>query len=111
MRSILMFLVVVGGIVTMHASNLKLPDAPNATKPNGKAAVTILPGSAKALPTPEASEAVVYMPDSVFHVYRDHNLFVTDHYHVLYVKTDTVFLTTQSPENHRKVMATNVLFQ
>lgn len=110
MRSILMFLVVVGGIVTMHASNLKLPDAPNATQPKGNAAVAI-PGSAKALPAPEASESVVYMPDSVFHVYRDHNLFVTDHYHVLYVKTDTVFLTTQSPAGNRKVMATNVLFQ
>ncbi|WP_341841942.1 hypothetical protein [Chitinophaga caseinilytica] len=110
MRSILMFLVVVGGIVTMHASNLKLPDAPNAPTTGGNSDVSI-PGSAKALPAPDASESVVYMPDSVFHVYRDHNLFVTDHYHVLYVKTDTVFLTTQSPESHRKVMATNVLFR
>lgn len=110
MRSILMFLAVVGGIVTMHASNLKLPDTPEPAIQGDKSSVAI-PGSAKALPAPEASEAVVYMPDSVFHVYRDHNLFVTDHYHVLYVKTDTVFLTTQSPANNRKVMATNVLFQ
>lgn len=104
-----MFIVVVGGIVTMHASNLKLPDTPNV--PAGDKASVAIPGSAKALPAPDASESVVYMPDSVFHVYRDHNLFVTDHYHVLYVKTDTVFLTTQSPDKSRKVMATNVLFR
>lgn len=107
-----MFLAVVGGIVTMHASNLKLPDTPNVTRTGDDASASVkIPGSAPALPAPEATEELVYMPDSIFHEHQAHNLYVTDHYHVLYVKTDTVFLTTQSPEKRRKVMATNVLFQ
>ncbi|MGX5818317.1 hypothetical protein ACWKWU_08990 [Chitinophaga lutea] len=75
----------------MHASKIKLPDNPAPLASKEAPSDLAIPGSTPKLPAPEASEALVFMPDSLFQAYRgDHNLFVTNHYHVLYVKTDSV---------------------
>lgn len=108
MRSILTFAAVVTFIVFMHATNLRLPENPT---PVENIAASI-PGSKAQLPVPEASEALVYLPDSLFQAYRgDHNLYVTNHYHVLYVKTDTLFLTTPAPVQSRRVYAGNMFLR
>lgn len=108
MRSILTFVAVVIFIVFMHATNLRLPETPT---PMESISASI-PGSKAELPAPEASEALVYMPDSLFQSYRgDHNLYVTNHYHVLYVKTDTVYLTTPGPVSGRRVYAGNMFLR
>ncbi|WP_123846292.1 hypothetical protein [Chitinophaga lutea] len=112
MRSILTFLVVVCGIVLMHASGIKLPDNPTPFNAKSGAAELAIPGSSPKLPAPEATEALVYMPDSLFQSYRgDHNLYVTNHYHVLYVKTDSSFLTPQGPVVRSRIVATNLLYR
>lgn len=110
MRSILSFAFVIGAIAFMHASNVKLPDEPTTFGNTEEAAI---PGAPDKLPVPDASEALVYMPDSLFQNYRgNHNLFVTNHYHVLYVKTDSVFLTSPSPVTATRQRATmNFLFR
>jgi hypothetical protein len=112
MRSILTFVAVVTFIVFMHATNLRLPDTPTTVGSFATSAQTI-PGSSAQLPVPEASEALVYLPDSLFQTYRgDHNLFVTNHYHVLYVKTDTLYLTTPAgPMASRRVYAGNMIYR
>ncbi|WP_343700345.1 hypothetical protein [Chitinophaga sp.] len=112
MRSILTFLVVVSGIVLMHASGIKLPDSPSTLSVNEPAADLEIPGSSPKLPAPQATEALVFMPDSLFQSYRgDHNLYVTNHYHVLYIKTDSSFLTPQIPVASTRIIATNLLYR
>lgn len=113
MRSFLTFLVVVSGIVLMHASGLKLPDNPSPLSAKGNPAADLaIPGSSPKLPAPEATEALVFMPDSLFQSYRgDHNLYVTNHYHVLYIKTDSSFLTPQAPVAGNRIVATNLLYR
>jgi len=108
MRSILTFVAVVTFIVFMHATNLRLPENPTPVE----SIAASIPGSKAQLPVPEASESLVYLPDSLFQSYRgDHNLYVTNHYHVLYVKTDTLFLTTPGPAHHSRVYAGNMIFR
>jgi hypothetical protein len=112
MRSILTFLAVVSGIVLMHASGIKLPDNPGPIGSSTQAADLAIPGSSPKLPAPQATEALVFMPDSLFQSYRgDHNLYVTNHYHVLYVKTDSSFLTPQTPMASNRIIATNLLYR
>ncbi|MGN7719444.1 hypothetical protein [Chitinophaga sp. 22620] len=112
MRSILSFVAVVSGIVLMHASKLKLPANPTELSgaPNPQSEVNI-PGSTPKLPAPQATESLVYMPDSLFQAYRgDHNLYVTNHYHVLYIKTDSTFQTAASPLVPHRVFATSLMY-
>lgn len=111
MRSILTFVAVVTFIVFMHATNLRLPETP--TSIESFAASASIPGSTAQLPVPEATEALVYLPDSLFQSYRgDHNLYVTNHYHVLYVKTDTLFLTTPAgPVANSRIYAGNMIYR
>lgn len=110
MRSILTFVAVVSFIVFMHATNLRLPDTPTSIGSLAAAKDLSIPGSTAQLPAPEATEALVYLPDSLFQSYRgDHNLFVTNHYHVLYVKTDTLYMTSPSPVATSRIYAGNLI--
>lgn len=109
MRSLLFFALVICGIIFMHASKIKLPENPTTVS---KTEDIDIPGATPQLPTPGASEALVYMPDSLFQNYRgNHNLFVTHHYHVLYVKTDSVFVTDQGPVSTRQLATMNFLYR
>ena len=99
MRSLLTFVAVVGGIIFIHASRIKLPETPTENDPAENLSV---PGATDKLPAPAATEALVYMADSLFQSYRgSHGYFVTNHYHVLYVKTDSVYITAQGPVSPR----------
>lgn len=110
MRSILTFVAVVTFIVFMHATNLRLPETH--TPIESFAASASIPGSTAQLPVPEATESLVYLPDSLFQAYRgDHNLYVTNHYHVLYVKTDTLYLTTPGPVANSRIYAGNMIYR
>lgn len=112
MRSIFTFVIVVSGIVFMHASGIKLPDNPTAVGVKGSANDLAIPGSSPKLPAPQATEALVFMADSLFQSYRgDHNLYVTNHYHVLYVKTDSSFVTPHAPIASRLIIANNLLYR
>lgn len=113
MRSILTFVAVVSFIAFMHATNLRLPNTPTSIGTIADAAKDLtIPGSTAQLPVPEATEALVYLPDSLFQSYRgDHNLFVTNHYHVLYVKTDTLYMTSPSPVATSRIYAGNMIYR
>ncbi|MBO9152724.1 hypothetical protein ACFOTA_10935 [Chitinophaga sp. GCM10012297] len=110
MRSILSFVAVVSGIVFMHASKLKLPEGQVAG--NEAAAEMNIPGSTSRLPVPGAAESLVYMPDSLFQAYQgDHNFLVTNHYHVLYIKTDSVQQANLRPLVPHRVFATSLMYR
>lgn len=109
MRSILSFVAVVSGIIFIHASKIKLPQTPTPERP---AENLNIPGSMHKLPAPAATEALVYMDDSLFQSYRgSRGFFVTNHYHVLYVKADSVYITAQSPASRRYVNTLHLLYQ
>lgn len=109
MRSILTFVAVVSGIIFIHASKIKLPENPANPIPAENVSI---PGTMHELPAPAATEALVYMDDSLFQSYRgNHNFFVTNHYHVLYVKTDSVFITAQSPLTTRRLTTLSLLYR
>ena len=94
----------------MHASGIKLPDTPTPLGAENPGADLNIPGSSPKLPDPQATEALVFMPDSLFQSYQgDHNLYVTNHYHVLYVKTDSISLPPQGPIAGNRVIATALL--
>ncbi len=105
------FVAVVSGIVFMHASKLKLPVNPTELSETASPAAEVnIPGSTPKLPVPQATESLVYMPDSLFQAYHgDHNLYVTNHYHVLYIKMDSVFQTAASPLVPHRVFATSLM--
>ena len=114
MRSILSFVAVVIGIVFMHASKLKLPASPAEMSENGNpVAETNIPGTTSRLPAPGATESLVYIPDSRFRAYQgDHNFLVTNHYHVLYIKTDSSFFqASASPLVPHRVFATSLMYR
>lgn len=88
----------------MHASQLKLPDTVNDQSP--------IPGTTTQLPAPAASEELVFMPDSLFKHYRDLDLNVTHHYHVLYIKTDSVVTSTaQTPQTAGRLYTGSFIWQ
>lgn len=109
MRSILSFVAVVSGIIFIHASKIKLPETPTGNSPVEDLPI---PGSMHKLPAPAATEALVYMADSLFQSYRgSHGFFVTNHYHVLYIKTDSVYITAQGPVSPRHLNTLSLLYQ
>lgn len=112
MRSILSFVAVVSGIVFMHASKLKLPAGVAGITGNEAPAEMNIPGSTARLPVPRATESLVYMPDSLFQAYQgDHNFLVTNHYHVLYIKTDSTAQADLRPLVPHRVFATSLMYR
>ncbi len=110
MRSFLTFVAVIGGIVFFHVSKIKLPETPTPIAAGEPVPDLSIPGSTPRLPAPGATEALVFMPDSMFQSYHgDRNFYVTNHFHVLYVKTDTTFLTAPGPQVARRTYAGNML--
>lgn len=109
MRSILTFVAVVSGIIFIHASDIKLPETPAPAIPSNDVSI---PGTMRVLPAPAATEAMVYMNDSLFQAYRgNHNYFVTGHYHVLYVKTDSGFVAAKGPLAAKRLATLSLLYR